>query len=199
VPMPSRHPDWQRVYVPHSATELPWFYPSLDPDLKVELELRKIDQGRFLDVGTGIGSQANALHHLGLDVIGIDIATSAIDIARQFYPNVSFVVDDIRNSGLKESFDYAFDRGCFHVLEPEEYEGYLASLRRLIKGNGLLFLKCFSHEEGDSDVGPLRFSPTELATIFKCDFRLDSVRRTSYQGPRPHQPSALFATFKKPY
>ena len=77
-----------------------------------------------LTSGTGPGMQAMWLAKRGYKVIGSDLSEASINRARNVYANeknVDFVVDNILNSTFKDSeFDYIFDRGCFHVLPPED-------------------------------------------------------------------------------
>jgi molecular chaperone GrpE (heat shock protein) len=48
---------------------------------------------------------------------------------------IEFIVDDILESKLKDdSFDYIFDRGCFHVLEPESLKQFSENINNQLKG-----------------------------------------------------------------
>jgi cyclopropane fatty-acyl-phospholipid synthase-like methyltransferase len=62
--------------------------------------------------------------------------------------NVNFIKDDIVNTKLKSNeFDYIFDRGCFHAISPRDRKEYINKVKRILKDNGILFLKCFSDKE----------------------------------------------------
>jgi methylase of polypeptide subunit release factors len=50
---------------------MPWYNEKLDSDLEEELHRRKITNGKFLDLGTGPGTQAIWLAKKGFKVIGI--------------------------------------------------------------------------------------------------------------------------------
>ena len=77
----------------------------------------KGNDSKFLDIGTGPGTQALRLSELGFNVTGSDLSEYAIEKARKISNRVNFIVDDILNSKFKENeFEYVFDRGCFHVL-----------------------------------------------------------------------------------
>jgi len=86
-----------------------------------------------------------------VDNIGCDLAEAAINRARKVYAsekNVNFIADDIVNTKLKSNeFDYIFDRGCFHVLSSRDRKEYINKITRILKDNGILFLKCFSDKE----------------------------------------------------
>ncbi len=87
---------------------MPWYNEKLDYDLEEEEEVdrRKINGGKFLDLGTGPATQAILLAKRGFKVVGSDLSGSAINIAGNVYANeknVNFIVDDILNSNLKEN------------------------------------------------------------------------------------------------
>jgi len=116
-------PDWNNLYSSQNVETMPWYNENLDSDLQEELERRKISKGRILDLGTGPATQAMQLAKRGLQVTGSDVLEAAINRARKFYVHnnkdkeICFIVDDILNSKIKDkSFDYVFDRGCFHIL-----------------------------------------------------------------------------------
>jgi SAM-dependent methyltransferase len=51
--------------------------------------------GPVADVGCGPGHVTAHLHHLGLDVAGIDLSPGMIDVARRTYPGLPFSVGDM--------------------------------------------------------------------------------------------------------
>ena len=122
--------DWNNLYSSQNVETMPWYNENLDSDLEKELERRKIAKGRILDLGTGPATQAIQLAKRGLQVTGSDISEAAINRANEVYlhdnkdKEISFIIDDILNSKIKDkSFDYIFDRGCFHVLPIEKRPG----------------------------------------------------------------------------
>ncbi|MGB8025129.1 MAG: class I SAM-dependent methyltransferase [Nitrososphaeraceae archaeon] len=157
-------PDWETLYKTQKVETMPWYNKNFDSDLEKELDERKIINvggQKFLDLGTGPGTQAMWLAKRGYKVIGSDLSEASINRARNVYANeknVDFVVDNILNSKFKDSeFDYIFDRGCFHVLPPEDRKKYINKIKQILKDNGILFLKCFSDKEPIQE-GPFKFS-----------------------------------------
>ena len=71
--------SWEELYSSKDAESMPWFYDKLDPDLEKALVDLGIKEGRFLDVGTGPGTQAIALAKMGFHVTGTDISETAIE------------------------------------------------------------------------------------------------------------------------
>jgi len=192
-------PNWDNLYKNQNVETMPWYNKNLDSDLEEELEKRIITKGRILDLGTGPATQAVQLSKKGLQVIGSDISEAAINIAREVYDydKISFIVDDILNSTIKDkSFDYVFDRGCFHVLPIEKRPVYIREINRILGDNGILFLKCFSTKEPRQE-GPYKFSEDEIRQLFRNDFVIISVKDTVYQGTLDPLPKALFVVMNK--
>jgi SAM-dependent methyltransferase len=193
-------PDWQNLYAmgESNVEKLPWFSKELDLDLRQELANRNIKTGRFLDLGTGPATQALELSKLGFDVTATDISESAIARAKKLLPReIRFVVDDILESKLEDNqFNYIFDRGCFHVLDPIDRPKYIKKIKSLLVSRGLLFLKTFSVKE-PSSYGPHKFSPEMIEQLFSTDFEMLNSRETVFQGTLPILPKALFAIMRK--
>jgi SAM-dependent methyltransferase len=189
--------DWDSYYKENETEKMPWYERHLDPDLEHEIKSRNIKKGRFLDLGTGPGTQAFQLAKRGLDVTGADISETAILKAKQLFTNVRFVTDDFLNSKLPDhSFDFILDRGCFHVFEPSKRQKYVEQVKRILDKNGILFLKCFSINE-TRDKGPYHFSKHEIKDIFNKYFTIESIKDTVYYGTLNPLPKALFAVMKK--
>ena len=189
-------PDWETLYKSQKIETMPWYNENFDSDLENELDERKIiNGGKFLDLGTGPATQAIWLAKRGFMVIGSDLSEAAINRARKIYTNeenVNFIVDDILNSKFNDNeFDYIFDRGCFHVLSPAHRQRYIETIKRILKANGILFLKCFSDKEPRQE-GPYKFSQDEIRDLFDESFRIDSIKETVYQGTLDPFPEALF-------
>jgi SAM-dependent methyltransferase len=108
---------------------VPWYNEKLDYDLEEEeVDRRKINGGKFLDLGTGPATQAILLAKRGFKVVGSDLSGSAINRAGNVYANeknVNFIVDDILNSNLKEN---EFEIELLQFISWEESVIYLLLL-----------------------------------------------------------------------
>ncbi len=194
-------PDWEKLYQDQNVESMPWFNPNLDPDLDQALtKLNLHTTSTALDLGTGPGTQAMALAQRGFQVTASDLSATAIEkaqaLAKEQGLDISWKQDDILNSNLEQKFDFVFDRGCFHVFPPERRPDYVRVVDSLIKPNGYLFLKCFSHLE-TRESGPYRFTAEEIKQIFGSRFNVISVEDTVYQGTLDPFPRALFSILKK--
>ena len=177
--------------------KLPWYYEALDNDLEEEIRILGVRDGRFLDIGTGPGTQALQLSKIGFSVTGTDISESAIMRARQLSSKVNFMVDNILETQLnEEAFDFIFDRGCFHVLRPEKRADYVKTVHKTLAKDGFLFLKCFSITEPMSE-GPYKFSAEDISSLFTRYFIVSKIKETVYQGTLETWPRALFVVMKK--
>lgn len=191
-------PDWDSFYKQNNVEVMPWYEKNLDLDLSEEVQFLK--KGNFLDLGTGPGTQAIALAKRGFRVTGSDISKLAIEKARLSTKNVNFEIDDILNSKFEsESFDYILDRGCFHVLSIDDRATYLSQIKRILKKNGIIFLKCMSKDEKNlpNDKGPHKFVKNEIIQYFQNDFDIKKSKDTVYYGTLKPLPKALFFVMKK--
>ena len=72
--------DWETLYKSQKIETMPWYYQNFDSDLENELDERKIiNDGKFLDLGTCLATQAMWLAKRGLKVMGSDLSGAAIN------------------------------------------------------------------------------------------------------------------------
>ncbi len=193
-------PNWEQLYQDKAVESMPWFSPDLDPDLAQALTRLNLSSGTVLDLGTGPGTQAIALAKRGFQVTATDLSDTAVkqaaNKAKAEGLNIAFQQDDILNSQLDQQFDFVWDRGCFHVFPSERRQDYVQVIDRLIKSNGYLFLKCFSHLQPGEE-GPYRFTPEDIGQIFSNYFNVYAIEETVYQGTLDPLPQALFCILQK--
>jgi SAM-dependent methyltransferase len=199
---PLGFPNWEELYRNDSVEELPWYWPSIDPDLEAALGRHRVTSGRALDQGTGPGTQAIALAERGFVVTATDVSDAALAHAARKAKaggvSVTFVQDDVLATRLTTAFDLIFDRGCFHVIDPEKRAGYVDSMFRLLAPSAWLFLKTFSHRQPGTE-GPHRFAPEDIGRLFAGSQRFEvvEIRETVYQGQLDPYPKALFSAIRR--
>lgn len=134
---------------------------------------RLASEGRFvgpvLEVGCGTGESALLVASLGLSVLGVDVAETALASARQKADDrgidIEFAVADALNlSRLQREFATVLDCGLFHTFDREERPAYLASVASVTERDGTLYVLCFS--DAGPDTGPHPVSKHELTTAF---------------------------------
>jgi trans-aconitate methyltransferase len=83
---------------------------------------------RILDIGCGTGQLAHTINEAGARVVGIDSASTMIDVARQKYPGIDFHVMDARYFSFPEPFDAVFSNAALHwISEPEKVAQCISS------------------------------------------------------------------------
>ena len=95
----------------------------------------------MLDAGFGTGENALHVASLGLSVVGIDVAETALAIARQKAAgrglHVEFTgADAFRLEHLGRTFATVLDCGLFHTCDADERSGYAASLASVTRHGG---------------------------------------------------------------
>jgi SAM-dependent methyltransferase len=131
--------------------------------------------GAVLDVGCGTGENALHVASLGLSVLGVDVAETALAIAREKADarriddrriEVEFAAADaLQLERLGRRFQTVLDCGLFHTFdEDDERTQYAASLASVTEHDGTLYVLCFSDE--GPDTGPHPISQAELRAAF---------------------------------
>ncbi|MFM8270200.1 MAG: class I SAM-dependent methyltransferase [Pseudomonadota bacterium] len=193
----SRFPDWKTIYETQPVESMAWYCRELDPDLRKALEERGLRSGRFLDIGSGPGTQAVELGRMGFEVTGTDLSFEAVKLAEKLSAQVRFIQDDIVHSKLQGQWNCAFDRGCFHCLDPKDRSIYVETVSKLLVAGGMLFLKTFSWKQEDWGYGPWRFTPQDIEDLFSAKFKCLQSVETEYQGTLPQNPKALFTVLER--
>jgi SAM-dependent methyltransferase len=135
--------------------------------------VRLASQGRFagavLDAGCGTGENALHLASLGLSVLGVDVAQTALAIAQRKARDrgieVAFALADaLQLQRLGRRFATVLDCGLFHTFDGDERPGYVASLASVTEHDGTLYVLCFSDD--GPDTGPHPVSRQQLTAAF---------------------------------
>jgi len=124
--------------------------------------------GAVLDVGCGTGENALHVAALGLPVLGVDVAETAIAIARAKAADRGLdaeftVADAFALERLGRRFDTVLDCGLFHTFDAGERPRYVASLAYVTEPGGTLYVLCF---RPGPDTGPHPVSRQALSAAF---------------------------------
>ena len=92
--------------------------------------------GAVLDAGCGTGENALHIASLGLSVLGVDVAETALAIARAKADErgieIEFAAADaFQLERLGRRFETVLDCGLFHTFNGDERPGYVASLAQV--------------------------------------------------------------------
>ena len=122
--------------------------------------------GRVLDAGCGTGENSLYRASLGLEVVGVDAAPTAIERGRS---KASALALDALGP-----FDATIDCGLFHTFDDGQRIRYERSLRGVLRSGGRYLMLCFSDRE-PGDWGPRRVTKDEIRATFSDDWRIDSI------------------------
>ena len=158
---------WDASYLDGQA---PWDTGEPQPAI-LRLAREGAFAGAVLDAGCGTGENALHVASLGLHVLGVDVAETALSIAREKAADrgidAEFVVADaLHLHRLGRVFETVLDCGLLHTFDGEERRDYVASLASVTGRRGHLYVLCFS-DVGPDTGGPHRISQEELRAAFK--------------------------------
>ena len=191
-PDPIRDPLYDRPPTSHERmTGLPWnaSYDNGPPPWDIgrpqpAVELLAAEggfSGAVLDAGCGTGENALYIAALGLAVLGVDVAETALESARAKAVlrgiDVEFVTADaLRLGRLERAFDTVLDCGLFHTFNDVERSQYEESLASVTEPGGTLHVLCFS--DTGQDLGPHPVSQGALRAVFDRGgrWRVDTIQ-----------------------
>ena len=130
--------DWEQHYQ-NGCT--PWEKGEAAPGL-VQYLHRSSLSGRILAPGCGTGHDVRAIASASPDaeVVGLDIAPSAIDSANAIprTGNESFIEGDLfdLSAELIGSFDWIWEHTCFCAINPEMRDAYVEAVHGALKPGG---------------------------------------------------------------
>ena len=172
------------------------YLAGMDASMKQKVALTAahlLCEGRIADMGmgSGLGSQALAALYPRLEVVGVDIDETVVDLARRTHrlPNLSFAQGDIAAPTFPpESLDGIFDSSVLHHVT--SYRGYrhqnaaeaLAVQIRQLRPHGVLVVRDFLDpgdrpvlldvpaDDGEESDDPARASTAALLERFAREF-----------------------------
>jgi SAM-dependent methyltransferase len=97
--------------------------------------------GRILDVGSGTGEPyARMLVDCGFDVLGIDIATRMVEIARGRVPEGEFVELSMTEMEFRDEFDGVIAVFTLLLLDPPRFRDVARRITDSLRKDGVLYL-----------------------------------------------------------
>ena len=174
---------------------MPWDSDAPDPALVATVEAGTISAGRALEVGCGTGTNAIWLAARGFDVLGVDVASLAIDRSRTKLGDTAhacrFEVRGFLKNPPQGVFDFVFDRGCFHVFDAPRVRARFAARVAGVLAPGGLWLSLIGSTEGaPSDFGPPRRSARDIASAVEPVLQIVELRAIHFEMSVDMPPAA---------
>jgi SAM-dependent methyltransferase len=191
---------WDASY--HQEGGAPWDLGRPQPAI-VRLASEVGLVGPVLDAGCGSGDNTLHIASLGLSVLGVDVAETALAMARQKAAargiEVEFAAADAFHlERLGRKFATVLDCGMFHTCDVDERSRYVASLASVTEHGATLHVLCFSDE--GPDTGPHPVSQRDLRASFNpsTGWNVAAIERDRVQTRyHDHGAPAWFATIKR--
>ncbi|MFT5467395.1 MAG: SAM-dependent methyltransferase [Verrucomicrobiales bacterium] len=171
--------DWEQHYLDEDT---PWDKGAPSPAL-VDFLARQSLGGRVIAPGCGLGHDVRAIAaaNLEAEVIGLDVAPTAVESADEF-PKASsekFLVGDWFNLSdeLVGTCDWIWEHTCFCAIDPNLRDAYVQAAKRALKPSGQLlgvfYLNPYDEEHAEgADEPPYGSSIEELERRFSPEFEI---------------------------
>jgi cyclopropane fatty-acyl-phospholipid synthase-like methyltransferase len=163
--------------------DAPWDIGRPQPAV-VRLEEAGEIVGRVVDLGCGTGDNSCYLASRGHPVRGLDLAPTAIARAREKARDrglrAEFRIADALALGVpRPRFDTAIDCGLFHTFSDDDRPRYAASVRRMLRPGGRMFVLCFCEREPNWG-GPRRVTQSEIRAAFAVGWSVRDLREDRF-------------------
>jgi SAM-dependent methyltransferase len=160
----------------------PWVIGEPQPAV-VDLERAGAFRGAVLDAGCGAGEHTILLAGLGYDVVGVDFAPHAVELARSNAAargvDARFEVADALSFEPAPRFDTVIDSALFHVFDAADRRRYVASLHGVCRPGAVVHVLALS--DAGRGFGP-QVSEADVRGAFTDGWTLESLEVTSYRG-----------------
>jgi SAM-dependent methyltransferase len=179
---------WDASYLDGPA---PWDTGGPQPEF-VRLAAAGAFTGTVLDAGCGTGENALHVAERRLPVLGVDVAPTAIALARRKAAERGIaaefaVADALDLPRLGRRFDTVLDCGLFHTFDAEERSRYVAGLAAVTVPGGRLHLLCFGDEGPDTGPHPVRREDLRAALSAEAGWEIVTIGParvlTTFSGP----------------
>lgn len=173
---------WQQRF---ESGETPWDRGSAHPQLQVWIAQGLLPAGASIVVpGCGRGHELAVIARAALDVIGLDYAPAAVEIARAQLSAQGLAgrveQADVLDWQPAKPFDRIYEQTCLCALHPDHWTAYAAQLHRWLKPGGRLLALFMQARRGESEHGQIIGPP------YHCDIH---AMRALFPASLWHWPS----------
>jgi SAM-dependent methyltransferase len=185
---------WDSSY---RRTDMPgWDVGRPASELKAIVENGTIKPGKALVLGCGTGTNAVYLASKGFEVTAVDVAPTALVLAeqraRKAKVRVRWLVADVVVLPDIGSFDFIFDRGCYHHVQKYDAAGFVKSID-LRTAAGAHFLLLAGNANEPRHGGPPRVEETQLVDNFAGTWDFVSLKEIRFESRDPNRKNGPWA------
>lgn len=146
-----------------------WELARPSKELEMAVANRTIRPGRTLVLGCGSGINAVYLAQKGFDVTAVDVAPTALVIGKQRADKanvkVKWLLTDVLAMPDLGTFDFIFDRGCYHWVRKYDVEGFIEMTRQVSHDN-THFMVIAGNANESRHYGPPRVEEIQIVSEF---------------------------------
>ena len=189
----------ERFILKYEEGNTPWELNEPDSNLMNVVTDHPVSPGRALEIGCGIGFDCMWLAGQGFEVTGTDISPLAIKQAEQNALQsglkCSFIKADFVDLKVGQllpgaPFDFMYDRGCFHVFEPEERDRFARNAAAHLGRDGLWLSIMGNSNDPPRKHGPPMLSAEDIARAVEPYFEIISIQTGHFSSEGDVPPRA---------
>ncbi|GBD88279.1 methyltransferase domain protein [bacterium BMS3Abin03] len=200
---------WNIIYSETEINKLGWYEQSPKPSLDLIKKCNLNRDAVILDVGSGATTLIEQLiKECYNNIIATDISDIALQKAKERLKQeeaelVKWIVDDITNPDYiqeLEGIDLWHDRTVLHFLtEEEQKQGYLSTLRNLVKPCGYVIIAVFSFEGAKkcSGLDVVNYDYKMIADFLGDEFKLLEYFPYTYIQPSGGERPYVYTLFQR--
>ena len=193
--------EWLRRHPPGVGT--PWDIGKPDFNLIETVAATPIKPCKALELGCGTGDNAIWLSQQNFRVVAIDASEDAIEKAKskagESNVKCDFIVSDIMTSRIEGApFGFAFDRGCFHTLGPDQERRRFAEIVHDCLGRDGLWLSLIGNaDEPREGPGPPKLTARDIVNSVEPHFEILWLVSGSFGSNLPEAPRAWVCLMRR--
>ena len=200
---------WDEIYEALDADELTWYEEIPEASIKLLSKCHIAKHEPILDAGAGASTFIDYLINEGFsNIIAADISEIALDklkerLGKEKASGVRWIVDDITQPvHIRNLRDIALwhDRAVLHfLLEENEQQMYLSTLKKVIKKGGYVIIAAFSLKGAKkcSGLDVKNYDQKMLAEFLGEDFSLLEYFDYTHYMPSGEPRQYIYTLFQK--
>ncbi|NQU05039.1 MAG: class I SAM-dependent methyltransferase [Calditrichaeota bacterium] len=203
----------ENIYKNMPLENIPWNIDAPPEILQDMVQTEKVKPCKALEMGCGTGNYVIFLAGKDFIAKGVDISTTAIEIAKKTAVDkkvkCQFIAADVLGemTEVRDKFGFIYDWELLHHIFPEDRVRYVSNVYRLLNKGGHYLSVCFSEDSPQfGGVGKYRKTPldtklyfsseSEIASLFKPLFEIEELKTVEIKGKfTPHK--AIYAFLMK--